>query len=79
MMVRHLWDGFLSLLAAVATIVICGIPAWFTYKSIIAGTAPQWAWIGVIGLVFVGLLMTFSFLRKTAAGISPSRDRKRRS
>ena len=28
MMVRHLWDGFLSLLDAIATLVICGIPEW---------------------------------------------------
>ncbi|MEN8896111.1 MAG: hypothetical protein ABF248_08485 [Yoonia sp.] len=78
MMVRHLWDGFLSLLAAAATIMICGIPVWFTYQSISAGTAPTWAWIGVVGLGFVGILMTFSFLRKAADGVSPSRERRRR-
>jgi len=78
MMVRHLWDGFLSFLAAAATIVICGIPVWFTYQSISAGAAPAWAWIGVIGLGFVGILMTFSFLRKAADGVSPSRARRRR-
>lgn len=78
MMVRHLWDGFLSLLAAAATIMICGISVWFTYQSISAGTAPTWAWIGVVGPGFVGILMTFSFLRKAADGVSPSRERRRR-
>lgn len=77
MMVRHLWDVFLSLLAAIATLVICGIPAWFTYQSITLGLAPLWAWIGVIGLGFVGILLTMSFLRKAADGISPSRERRR--
>jgi len=78
MMVRHLWDGFLSFLAAAATVVICGVPAWFTYQSITLGIAPTWAWVGVIGLGFVGILMTFSFLRKAADGVSPSRERRRR-
>ncbi len=78
MMVRHLWDGFLSLIAAFATAVVCGIPAWFTFQAITLGIAPLWAWIGVIGLGFVGILMMLSFLRKAAGGISPSRERRRR-
>ena len=73
-----LWDGFLSLLAAIITAAICGVPSWFTYQAIAAGLAPTWAWAGVIALAGVGLLMTIAFLRKAASGISPSRDRPRR-
>ena len=78
MKVSHLWDGFLSLLAAIATIALCGVPVWFTYRAIDFGIAPTWAWGAVIGLGFVGILMTVSFLRKAMGGIAPSRDRRRR-
>ena len=37
---RKLVDGFLSLLAAIATVAICGVPSWFTYQAIIAKVAP---------------------------------------
>jgi len=75
---RKLWDGFLSLLAAIATVAICGVPSWFTYQAIIAKIAPTWAWAGVAALGGVGIIMTLAFLRKAAGGISPSRDRPRR-
>ena len=78
MLVRHLWDGFLSLLSAVATVSMCGVPIWFTYRSIIIGIAPQWAWVPIIALTGVTVLMTFAFLRKAADGVSPSRERRRR-
>lgn len=78
MKVSHLWDGFLSLLAAIATIALCGVPVWFTYKAIDTGLAPTWVWGPVIGLGFVGLIMIFAFLRKAVGGIAPSRDRRRR-
>lgn len=77
-MVRHLWDGFKSLLAAAATIAICGLPSWFTYQAIAANVAPIWAWGAVIALAGVGIIMTLAFLRKAMSGISPSRDRPRR-
>lgn len=72
------FDGFLSLLAAIATLIFCGIPVWFTYQAIEAGIAPQWAYVGVLGLGGIGLLLTIAFLRKAKGGISPTRDRKRR-
>lgn len=75
---RKLWDGLLSLLAAIATVAICGIPAWFTYQAIAAKIAPVWVWAAVIALAGVGIIMTLAFLRKAASGISPSRDRPRR-
>lgn len=75
---RKLVDGFLSLLAAIATVAICGVPSWFTYQAIIAKVAPTWAWAGVIALGGVGFIMTLTFLRKAFSGVSPSRDRPRR-
>lgn len=75
---RKLLDGFLSLLAAIATVAICGVPSWFTYQAIIAKVAPTWAWAGVIALGGVGIIMTLAFLRKAFSGVSPSRDRPRR-
>lgn len=78
MKVSHLWDGFLSLLAAIATVFVCGVPVWFTYAAIDAGLAPTWVWAAVVGLGFVGIVMTFAFLRKMANGVAPSRDRRRR-
>jgi predicted FMN-binding regulatory protein PaiB len=75
---RKLVDGFLSLLAAIATVAICGVPSWFTYQTIMAKVAPTWAWAGVIALGGVGFIMTLTFLRKAFSGVSPSRDRPRR-
>jgi len=75
---RKLVDGFLSLLAAIATVAICGVPSWFTYQAIMAKVAPTWAWAGVIALGGVGFIMTLAFLRKAFSGVSPSRDRPRR-
>jgi len=75
---RKLVDGFLSLLAAIATVAICGVPSWFTYQAIMAKVAPTWAWAGVIALGGVGIIMTLAFLRKALSGVSPSRDRPRR-
>ncbi|AKS46605.1 hypothetical protein SAMN05444287_1722 [Octadecabacter temperatus] len=71
-------DGTASFLAALATLAICGLPSWFTYKAIEANVAPWWAWFAVAALCGVGILMTFAFLRKAAGGIAPSRERKRR-
>ena len=75
---KQMWDGLLSLLAALATAVITGGPSWFTYQAVEAGIAPQWA----LGFVFLlggmGLILTIAFLRKAKGGISPTRDRRRR-
>ncbi len=75
---KHVWDGFLSVLAALATAVICGIPSWFTYQAVVAGIAPSWANVSVFLLGGMGVILTFAFLRKAKGGISPTRDRKRR-
>ena len=75
---KHYWDGFLSLLAAVVTAAICGVPSWYTYKAVEAGIAPQWVYGFVALLAGMGLILTFAFLRKARGGISPTRDRRRR-
>ncbi|MCO4842198.1 MAG: hypothetical protein KC439_04740 [Yoonia sp.] len=75
---RRIWDGFLSFLAAITTVAICGVPTWFTYQAIVAKIAPTWAWAAVIALGGVGMIMTLAFLRKAASGVSPSRERPRR-
>lgn len=75
---RKLLDGLVSFLAAIATVVICGLPSWFTYQAITAKVAPVWAWASVAALSAVGIIMTLAFLRKAFSGISPSRDRPRR-
>ena len=75
---RHIVDGIASFLAALATVAICGLPSWFTYRAIEAGVAPTWAWGAVIALSAVGAIMTVAFLRKAFSGIAPSRERRRR-
>ncbi len=74
---RNIWDGFLSLLCAVATIVICGVPGWYAHVAISNGLAPQWVYVSVFGLGFCAVLLTLSFLRKASAGVAPSRERRR--
>jgi hypothetical protein len=71
-------DALASILAALATVAICGGPAWFTYLAIQANVAPTWAWASIVALAGIGLILTFAFLRKAAKGIAPSRDRRRR-
>lgn len=75
---KHYWDGFLSLMAALATAAICGVPTWFTYRAVETGLAPQWVYAFVALLGGMGAILTFAFLRKAKGGISPTRDRKRR-
>ena len=75
--VRHLWDGAISGLAAVAALAICGVPSWFTFRAIQAGLAPNWAY-GFVGLLAsVGIILGLAFGRKAAAGIAPAADRRR--
>jgi len=71
-------DGLASVLAAIATLVICGLPCYFTYIAIQSEVAPWWAWFSIAALGGVGVIMIFAFLRKAAGGIAPSRERRRR-
>ena len=75
---KQMIDGLLSLLAAVATAFITGVPSWFTYQATEAGIAPKWALGFVFVLAGMGLILTIAFLRKAKGGISPTRDRRRR-
>lgn len=72
------WDGFLSLLSAIATAVIAGVPTYGTFLAIKAEMLPIWAW-GPLALHFViGSLMVVAFLRKVINGIHPMYENPRR-
>lgn len=71
-------DGTASIIAALFTLIVCGLPSYFTYQAIQANVAPQWALISIAALGGIGLILTFAFLRKAVKGIAPSRDRRRR-
>lgn len=75
---RAVFDGTKSLLAAIAAVLICGLPAWFTFASVQDGLAPSWAYVPAGALAIVGILLTVAFLGKAFRGVSPSRDRRRR-
>ncbi|EET49124.1 hypothetical protein TR2A62_1176 [Thalassobium sp. R2A62] len=65
-------------MAAVASIAICGLPAWFTYQAVQFQIAPTWAYAAAGALAAVGVLMTVSFLSKAFSGVSTSRERRHR-
>ena len=75
--VRHLWDGAISGLAAVAALAICGVPSWFTFRAIQGSLAPTWAWAFVVILAAIGIILGVAFARKAAAGIAPAADKRR--
>jgi hypothetical protein len=77
MAVRHLWDGAISAVAAMAALAICGVPSWFTFRAIQGGLAPTWAYASVALLAVVGIILGVAFLRKASAGIGPAADRRR--
>ena len=77
-MLRRIWDGFLSLIAAALAAGIAGVPSWFTHVAVQAGLAPLWAYAAVFGLVAMGVIMFAAFLRKMRSGVSPLRERPRR-
>lgn len=73
----RLWDGFLSVLAALVTVAIVGVPLWGAYLSIQADRIPLWTIAPMVGLGLVGLVMVFAFLRKAGRGVHPLRERRR--
>ena len=75
--VRHIWDGLVSGLAAVAALAICGVPSWYTFRAIQGGLAPVWVWGFVAVLAALGVILGVAFGRKAAAGIAPAADRRR--
>ncbi len=75
---RRLWDSLLSLIAALLAAAVSFLPAWYAHMAIDSGLASRWIYLSIAGLVFVGTVMVFAFLRKARDGISPFRERRRR-
>ncbi len=75
---KNIWDGILSLISALATFAVFGVPIWATHLAITAELVPIWAYAAVIGLVFIGGNLGIAFLRKALDGVAPLRERKRR-
>lgn len=77
MAVRNYLDGAASFGAALVTSAVCGLPAWFTIVAVRAEIAPLWAYGAAGVLAVIGLILTLAFARKGAAGIAPTRQRRR--
>lgn len=73
----RVWDGFLSVLAAIVTVAIVGVPLWGSYLSIQEDRLPLWTMAPMVGLGLVGVVMVFAFLRKASRGVHPLRERRR--
>lgn len=74
---RNILDGAASFGAALVTLAICGLPAWFTVAAVRAEIAPIWAYGAAGALGGIGLILSFAFLRKGLAGVAPTRHRRR--
>lgn len=75
---RRIWDSLLSVIAAILAAAVSFLPAWSAHMAIDSGLASRWIYLCIAGLVFVGAVMVFAFLRKAKNGISPFRERRRR-
>jgi hypothetical protein len=75
---KNIWDGLLSLGAAILSFMIFALPIWATHQAITYGIVPIWAYAALVGLVYIGGNLTIAFLRKALDGVAPLRDRKRR-
>ena len=73
----RIWDGLLSLIAALAILVIALIPAWYAHVAIAAGLAPALAYIAIALLAFGAALVAFDFFKKASNGVAPTRTRRR--
>ena len=76
---RNILDGAASLGAALFTCAVCGLPAWFTVVAVRAGVAPTWAYAAAAALGLIGAILVLAFVRKSFAGIAPTRQRRRSS
>ena len=74
---RNILDGAASIGAALVTIGVCGVPAWFTVQAVRADIAPVWAYGAAGVLAAIGIILTLAFGRKAMAGIAPTRQRRR--
>ena len=75
---KNIWDGLLSLIAAVLTFAVFGLPIWATHQAITYGIVPAWVYVAVVGLVFIAGNLGIAFLRKALDGVATLRERKRR-
>lgn len=73
----RLWDGFLSFVAAVATLAIALFPAWFAHLAVSSDLAPVWGYAFILLLAFLAALVALDFFRKAFKGIAPARSRAR--
>lgn len=73
----RLWDGFLSLVGALVTVALVGLPLFAAFRAVQAALVPAWFWAPMVALGFVGLVMLGAFLRKGFRGVHPMRDRRR--
>ncbi|KJZ20408.1 hypothetical protein [Loktanella sp. S4079] len=74
---RNILDGAASFCAALVTLAVCGLPAWFTVVAVRAEVAPPWAYAAAAGLALIGIILTIAFFRKAFAGVAPTRQRRR--
>lgn len=73
----RLWDGLMSLVAALITIAITAGPLWAAHLAIDAGLVTPWIYAAMAGLLLVGLVMLKAFVQKAFRGVGPLRERKR--
>ncbi len=75
------WDGLKSLIASLASLLFCGVPAAAGTAFLLGYPIPDWAlWplgVACAGLAVIGLVLSFGFARKAWRGVSPGRDRRR--
>lgn len=71
------FDRLASIIAALVTICVTTVPAWFSHVAIRAELIPMWGYGFVAALVGIGLMLGFAFARKAMRGIAPSRQRRR--
>ena len=75
--VIRLWDGFLSAVCALVTVIVIGLPLWAAYRAVSALLVPLWFWVPMVLLALVGIVLIYAFLRKAARGVHPLRERRR--
>ncbi len=74
---RNIWDGLLSLAAALVTLAVFTTPVWATHLAISANVVPAWTYAALVGLIYIGGNLAIAFLRKALDGVAPLRDRRR--
>ena len=61
----RLWDGFLSVIAALLTAGIIGVPVWGSAMAVRAELIPVWGWGPLVLLAAAGLVMATAPNRST--------------